>query len=251
MGKVYATSDWHGCSAPAKKLINYLNEDDKLFYLGDSIDRGEDGFELFKLLIEDPRVIYIKGNHDDMMMRGLLDANRGSFGHDYKIWMMNGGQSTFNAIKPEDVDWVVNKIKTMPEIYEYNSPKGHKVYLEHAGFSLGKQNQFHDPLWDREHFFDKWSYSPEDQDTYIVHGHTPVQYLQFHYGYIDAPSMTETDLALRYAWTDNPGDWRPQIIRYCDGHKFDIDLCTIVSDRVVLLDLDTFDVKYFEGDEDE
>ena len=39
----------------------------------------------------------------------------------------------------------------------------------------------------------------------------------------------------------------PEILTYCGGHKIDLDLCTIVTNRAALLDLDTFEVKYFEG----
>ena len=41
---------------------------------------------------------------------------------------------------------------------------------------------------------------------------------------------------------------KPEIIRYCSGHKFDVDMCTIASDRISLLDLDTFEVIYFDTD---
>ena len=255
MGKVYASSDFHGCSGPAMKLLSYLKEDDKLYYLGDSIDRGSDGLALFDTLTSDPRVIYILGNHEELMRMALKGAIRGQFGRDFDLWMMNGGKDTFDAIDDEDpvprAKEIIRKIEQLSIQELYKSPKGHSVILEHAGFSVGPARRTHDPIWDREHFFDPWSDDPEDQDTYIVHGHTPVQYLQFHYGYIDEPPKTKAELALKYAWADNPGDWRPQVIRYCDGHKFDIDLCTIASDRVALLDLDTFDVKYFEGDENE
>ena len=39
---------------------------------------------------------------------------------------------------------------------------------------------------------------------------------------------------------------KPEVIRYCDGHKFDIDMCTIASERIALIDLDTFEIKYFD-----
>ena len=46
MGKIYASSDWHGCLEPAMKLLSSLKEDDKLYYLGDSVDLGAGGFAL-------------------------------------------------------------------------------------------------------------------------------------------------------------------------------------------------------------
>ena len=257
MGKVYAATDFHGCGSPAKKLLAYLKEDDKLYYLGDSTDRGDDGVELFEMLTSDPRVVYLMGNHEELMLEGLKDVKKGSFGSNFRLWMSNGGQHTFKDLDSEEkskkVDNIMKKIWDMPIKEEYHSPKGHTVILEHAGFSLGCEDyRIHDPLWDREHFYDKWSDAPEDQNVYLVHGHTPVQYLQFHYGYEGQPPMSEKEMELKYVWDKVPTDyWQPGIIRYCDGHKFDIDLCTIASDRVALLDLDTFEVTYFEGEEDE
>ena len=43
---------------------------------------------------------------------------------------------------------------------------------------------------------------------------------------------------------------KPKIIRYCSGHKFDIDMCTISTNRVMLLDLDTFEEIYFDVQEE-
>jgi len=254
MGKVYAATDFHGCGSPAKKLLAYLKEDDKLYYLGDSTDRGNDGVELFEILTSDPRVIYLMGNHEQLMLEGLKEVKKGSFGSNFRSWISNGGQHTFKDLDSKEnakkVDNIIKKIWDMSIKEEYHSPKGHIVILEHAGFSLGCEDyRFHDPLWDREHFYDNWSDAPEDQNVYLVHGHTPVQYLQFHYGYRDQPPMSEKEMELKYTWDKVSTDyWQPEIIRYCDGHKFDIDLCTIASNRVALLDLDTFEVTYFEGE---
>jgi hypothetical protein len=61
--------------------------------------------------------------------------------------------------------------------------------------------------------------------------------------------QTKKDLLIGRMWDSSEIDWKPEVIRYCDGHKFCIDMCTVASDRVALLDLDTFEVKYFDGDE--
>ena len=251
MNKVYATADWHGCLAPAKKLMNYLDKNDKLYYIGDSIDRGEDGIKLLNLLTKDKRVIYLRGNHEQMMLDALRDARNGRFSDAFYIWQSNGGNKTFKSIDgPTEAEKYIAKIEQMDIWAEYKSPKGHSVILEHAGFSLGHSTELHDPLWDRKHFDQPWGDEPGDENIYLVHGHTPVQYLQFEFGYIDCPPLTEEEKKIKSAWLDVPKDYyQPTIIRYCDGHKFDIDLCTIVSNRVALLDLDTFEVKYFEGEE--
>ena len=54
-------------------------------------------------------------------------------------------------------------------------------------------------------------------------------------------------MEIKRQWFENGiVDWKPTIVRYCDGHKFDIDMGTIASDRIALLDLDTFEEYYFD-----
>lgn len=264
MGRVYATSDWHGCAQPAMKIFEYLQPDDTLYFIGDAIDRGEDGIKLMNKLLTDPRIIYLKGNHEEFMadcVPTLMEGHSGYAGN----WLCgNGGEKTWDSMQhmsDESKMWYVHKIHKMPTKVVYRSPKGHAVILEHAGYSpFDMPHRSHNPLWDREHFYDEWDngFDREKLDpekTYLVHGHTPVQYLQFMYGYKgDHPLTKEEFIAKRQFMEgiimDGEKPIQPKIIRYCDGHKFDIDMCTIVSGRVALLDLDTFETIYFDSDEE-
>lgn len=260
MGKVYATSDWHGCAAPALKLMSYLKEDDTLYFLGDAIDRGKDGMQLFNLLLNDPRVIFIKGNHEDMMEKSMKDflsyddkLEFRIFSEDFNIWMWNGGGQTYKDIKKKSVlniKDILEKLKNMSYKEIYNSPKGHQVILTHAGFSPSADSapSNGDLLWSREHFCDDWN--ELDDNIYIVHGHTPVQYLKYEYSYNGASFLTDEEMDRRFSWTDEVNPEDSKIIKYSKNHKIDIDLCTIVSNKVALLDLDTLEVKYFEGEDE-
>ena len=151
-----------------------------------------------------------------------------------------------------------NILKNMTLKQTYESPLGHKVILEHAGYSpFDVPHRHHDPLWDREHFYDSWdNYMPgkEADRTYLVHGHTPMQFLVFQYGYKDVPPITKELIDIKYKWLygndeESKTAFDPFVLRYCNGHKFDIDLCTIVHNKAALLDLDTFEVIYFQEDE--
>ena len=88
MGKVYASSDWHGNGELAIKVLNYLQPDDKLYFLGDAIDRGPHGYQIMTQLLEDKRVIYMLGNHEQMMLEAIQ--------HMIKYGLDNG--YTFRAI---------------------------------------------------------------------------------------------------------------------------------------------------------
>ena len=37
----------------------------------------------------------------------------------------------------------------------------------------------------------------------------------------------------------------PEIVNYCNGHKYDIDLCSCATNKVALLDLNTLKPIYF------
>ena len=260
MGKVYASGDWHGNGELAKQVLDFLQPDDKLIFIGDAIDRGEDGYEIMTQLLSDKRVIYLKGNHEDMMTNFITHYLDGFHGN--LLWYANGGGSTWDkmeTLSDECLKGLAKKISSLPTEYIYKSPKGHKVILEHAGYTpFDTPHRSHDPLWDREHFYDDWDGGFYDDDgdalrpetTYLVHGHTPVQYLEFHYGYKDQPQKTKEMIEYGIQWNSYYDcGWTPEVIRYCDGHKFDIDMCTVVSERIALLDLDTFETIYFDNKE--
>ena len=268
----YACSDLHGNLELTKKILNYLKSDDTLYFLGDSVDRGDNGIEVFNLFYNDPRVIFLKGNHEDLMARAIpyvyaeiedpaLCYYNNRF---YQDWYYNGGNKTSKAfynMTKEEVFKIRDIINELPTNCEYHSPKGHYVILEHAGYTpFDIPHRSHDPLWDREHFEDNWygwglngsdyqnDFNPKN--VYLVHGHTPVHFLKYEYNYWGKPKMTAEDMIeKRKFMRDEPMNFKEKIIRYCDGHKFDIDMGSAYSGRAALLDLDTFEPIYFDEEE--
>jgi len=135
--------------------------------------------------------------------------------------------------------------------------KKHIFRMSHSGFIPGiaffsQSDIYWDRqyvLWDRRHFKDDWPKETEFKKTIILHGHTPVQYLKFEYDYKGKKEdeITKEELEIKRQWYENGIiEWKPTIVRYCDGHKFDIDMGTIASKRIALLDLDTFHEFYFD-----
>ena len=259
MRKTYCSSDWHGCGEVARKVLDYLQPEDILYYLGDVTDRGDDGFELFQKLMDRPNTFYILGNHDAMMANSIPEVIKEieEFGHlkgwGYHLWLHNGAWHTLSKIDEVTTEqlWEMKKfLDSCPTELRYISPTGHTVIMEHAGYTpFDIPHRSHDPLWDRDHFYDKWV---GPKDFYLVHGHTPVQYLKFRYGYDGKPEkLTKEDMIAKRQFMqdlvmDGEEIIKPEVIRYCSGHKFDIDMCTIASDRIALLDLDTFETIYFD-----
>lgn len=83
----FAVSDIHGRFASFKKALSdvHFSKSDRLFVLGDSIDRGPDGFDVLLYLTktlpdEGYHVVVLTGNHEDMWQemadKGTTDAER-------------------------------------------------------------------------------------------------------------------------------------------------------------------------------
>jgi hypothetical protein len=231
MNKTYAFSDIHGNYKLWEQIKNYCDETDTIYFLGDAIDRGEDGIKIFNELFFDKRVKMIKGNHEDMLATCVPEFIEGTMWN-YGWWASNGGRPTWEALEKCSDDskmWYVHIINSLPTYMWYNSPHGHRILLTHAGTDLRwtekERAMFIDEpyLWDRKHFSSP--HPPSMPNVYQVHGHTPTIFLAEELGLSDEAGAA--------------------IISYCGGHKIDIDCCTIISRKVALLDLDTFEPIYF------
>lgn len=209
----YAISDLHGRKdlwLKANKEV--FGPNDTIYFLGDAADRGPDGWEIIKTLLDDKRVIYLKGNHEDMLYNAVKKGKTATL-------YQNGGKSTFEAFgldTKENQKKYLEKLKALPKHETYYPFESKNVLiLSHAGTTPGRPIFDEDDwLWDREHLYDEWI--SDREDIFIIHGHTPVQNLAEYEGII-----------------------KP--IRYCNGHKVDIDLGAFISNKLGILNLDTFE----------
>lgn len=247
MGKVYASADWHGNLALAQRVLVYMKPEDTLYYLGDAIDRGTDGPTVLQILLDDPRVRFIKGNHEHMMCdyydgRGLYRDG---------IWFRNGGDVTHAILATYDDETVaelVRRADALPETLEYENRNGQTVIMTHAGITPMTpipDDKYPYSIWNRDHFTDKW---PEGCDSYVsVHGHTPVQ--AFFKDFLPEGEFVKSSGSIK-----SSNDFsklckqifrNPLVYRYENGHKWNIDLGTYISEKTALLDLDSWEVLYF------
>lgn len=246
---VYALSDLHGNYILWEQIKEFLKEEDTLIFLGDAIDRGNRGFEIFMEMLEHPQVMFLKGNHEDMMYEAFheLGPSRGEM---LKHWKKkdNGGQETLDNIKKLGLDFetkmeYINTIARLPYYAEYENGDGIKFILCHAGYTPGRFWDESDPwrkeqkmLWDRNHFNFPWPQEGYD-NVIMVHGHTPILLMNQWFGY------QATGLAPFW---------------YEGSHKVNIDAATANTGLAILLNLDTYDYELFtdgsiykntEGDE--
>lgn len=250
MGRTFALADLHGQRALWDQIRDYLQSDDTLFFLGDAIDRGPDGYAIMEELLLDPRVIYLMGNHEFMMMEALHEIYR--FGGEWvgeklDIWAWNGAYPTLEAWEQAGsrYDWI-HIIDKMPEYIEYTNARGQIVGLSHAGFTPGARSSWRkDALWDRGHLIAKIPEEYQDGHFMVVHGHTPVPHVLMKFDKLNRAA----------AWHRENGEPAPAwefredkgAIFYGEGLvKVDIDCGCFVTGHTVLLDLDTWETVPFD-----
>lgn len=174
--RTFVIGDIHGCYYELKSLLNkireeekYNNKIDKLVFIGDYIDRGDNSRLVIKLIKElqnnNNNVIALMGNHEDMLINYLNKENNS--------WMFNGANSTLNSYMNFDNDFQndVKWIKQLPLYYEDND----FIYV-HAGLDLNKplnKQERNTILWIREDFI----YSDIKYDKRIIYGHTPTIFI--------------------------------------------------------------------------
>lgn len=242
MGRVLAFADIHGNRDLWEQIKSYIQPDDQLFFLGDAIDRGPDGYAIMKEMLLDKRIIYIKGNHEDMMEKALYDMKHyhdGAWvGEEFELWIYNGGYSTISAWSKAGAKFGWGTIlKRLPLEATYINTSQQTIHLCHAGFSLNnKPDNADDMLWDRDHLLERISITAQEEHTIIVHGHTPTPYLIKRLEEFN--SIASQEKQHKFYTIDN-------VVFYGSGTKIDIDCGTYSTKTAALLDLDTFEVKTF------
>ena len=233
---VWVTTDLHGNYDLWEQIKNFLKEDDTLIFLGDAIDRGDRGFEIFMEMRDNPQVVFLKGNHEDMMYEAFHEMGP-SRGEMLKQWTLkdNGGKDTLDNIKALGLDFdtkmeYINTIDRLPYFAEYENANGIKFLLSHAGYTPGRLWDNQDPwtkeqkaIWGRSHFNFPW---PEEgyENVVIVHGHTPILLMNQMFG--------NKATGLAPFWYEN-------------NHKINLDAATYNTSLALLFNLDTLDYEVF------
>jgi serine/threonine protein phosphatase 1 len=202
-GRLYAIGDLHGCVEELTVMMNFLindqglNNDDFLVFQGDYIDRGPHSRQVIDLLLEHkkayPQTLFLKGNHEDMLL-DFLGLN-GRLGEGY---LGNGGRE---CLLSYDIS-----VRTSPDIVRQLLPADHlefytnlysagthpRFLFVHAGINptlpLVMQNE-EDLLWIREQFIDFSHGLPQT----VIFGHTPFVRVFF-----DLPFKIGIDTGLVY-----------------------------------------------------
>ena len=225
MGQVIAFSDLHGNYELWTAIKNYYGKNDTLIFLGDACDRGPDGIKIIQELLQDPRVIYLCGNHEKNLLEYINKGLDNIDSLDTVLIERNGATETLKAFKElNDLEQkkIVNALNNLRYSYLYINKEKKNIFLSHAGIDFEQINNYtnNDLLWNREVIKEK-TWDNKYKHWYIVHGHTPVGVLK-------------------------PEEKVPKIIRYENNHKINIDMGSFTTGIAAALNLDTLQVKYFK-----
>lgn len=233
---VWAFSDIHGNRKLFDAIKNFIKEDDIVYFLGDACDRGPDGWNIIKEILADERFIYLKGNHEDMLVKAYFEQMEGDYSshREMDLWFWNGGQPTSNTMgcdKVKEVINTVNKLALLPLAAEYINKNGELIHMSHAGWSMGLETPTSEEwVWDRTHFLDTRWFGPDN--AIVIHGHTPIPHL------VEELSFFYEGLAEE--------ELEPGALWYCGGHKICIDCGAHFTGVTTLINLDTFDEEIFK-----
>lgn len=195
--RLVVIGDVHGHLSYLSDLLAQVRRDprgqgagrrDQLVFLGDYVDRGPESAGVIERLTRiqqsDPSAVFLKGNHEDMMLRFLDKGDRKTA----DIWLSNGGAETLQSygvwppVRLDDAE----VLTASRQDFRAALPAAHRAFLDaltpyekigdfifvHAGLRPGRslrKQRSEDTMWIRRDFLD----SREDFGGLVVHGHTP------------------------------------------------------------------------------
>lgn len=191
--RIFVFGDIHGVVDEPKRLIEFLEEKeelsskDHLIFLGDYIDRGKDSKGVIDLMLElkseYPKTIFLKGNHEDMLLDFVGFGGR--LGH---AFLYNGGLDTLQSYGASVFSTAEQMISSMPKSHvEFFKNLEQIIEIDdficvHAGLNplkdIKKQSD-DDLFWIRDEFIS----SEHDFKKVVVFGHTPHQEMLIHLPY--------------------------------------------------------------------
>lgn len=235
MHDVFYFTDVHGQLDLFQTMRDWCYEQDPectIVFGGDACDRGEFGYDIMQAILDDPQIIYIRGNHEDMFIRAARELLANNPTHknrqhtiqeandliDMESWLhwvhlslRNGGRSTLKA-------WLIDGAST--EFIDQLEARtcitlaaDNGLCFSHAGglqeaFQRVNEAEYEGEIpdrddaemmiWDRNYFCSWW----DDPKSTIIFGHTPTCYMRDWLP--DLPYMRENEMK-PVAYTDKGG----------------------------------------------
>ena len=127
-GRDFVVGDIHGCYDELMtelRKVEFDKEKDRLFSVGDLVDRGPKSLECIKLILE-PWFFAVKGNHEILWYFSNADKNDIQMQY---IFLQNGGELVPDH---ELTSELINAVADLPYVIELNHASGKKIGIVHA-----------------------------------------------------------------------------------------------------------------------
>src|SRR5260370_25216149 len=105
-GRLFAIGDIHGCPDELDAILKKIapTRGDTVVFVGDYVDRGPSARDVVELALDlergDAERIFLKGNHEDMMMSFL--EMPGNYGESFLFNGGGGALAWYDAMRDDD-----------------------------------------------------------------------------------------------------------------------------------------------------
>lgn len=189
VGRDFIVGDIHGCTELFWRLYNEIGFDpgrDRMFSVGDLIDRGPDSQGALALL-QQHWFYAVRGNHEQLMLDALVTMGQ----REIDLWFGNGGEWA-NVLPPDVLDGYAMAAAKLPIVISVGSGDS-RFNVVHAEFAvlgdleidrgmLGHEQAI-DALWGRRIVRGRVPNRVERISTTYC-GHTPVDEIRFEDGHV-------------------------------------------------------------------
>lgn len=217
---LFIIGDLHGCYNLYEKGKAKLGirDTDVVVSLGDLTDRGKQNFRCVLEFTRKHNRYAVRGNHEDMMIKGMLEGDRSYF----ECWYQNGGYTVLEECGEEGATALAMMTEDLPVVLIVNY-RGMKLAFIHGGYPSSleylpvtdipeyilkmtktQENRFAEALmWDR----DMVDCAKEGMKLpvvmgvdYVFHGHSYVKtpIINANRVYMDTGSVFNNNLTFAY-----------------------------------------------------
>lgn len=173
-GQDFIVGDLHGCLEDLNILLEHISFDksvDRLFSVGDLVDRGPDSIGCLRLLRE-PWFHSVIGNHEQMMLAGISRAP--GYRQFMDHWNINGGR-WYLALDTEEqfeVRELCSHVEKLPLVIVIGKNSGNRINIVHGEMNRDKS---YDDATDED--IDDWFFDDINENN-MVWGRQIVQLKQ-------------------------------------------------------------------------
>lgn len=162
IGQDYIVGDLHGCLEDLNILLEYISFDksvDRLFSVGDLVDRGPNSIGCLRLLRE-PWFHSVIGNHEQMMVDALHKKDFHLLNH----WIINGGawHSQLEVEEQFEVHDLIAVVKKLPLVIVIGKDSDNRINIVHAEMNRDKS---YDDATDED--IDDWFFDDINENNMV------------------------------------------------------------------------------------